>query len=148
MIDLDVLYVEFSKKRDERKEATKEFLKKLDKFKVYTPYILIDTVDKWKDKKLVVKIKNFYELNSEHIISAKEIEERLAELKIDEKELKKSFGHIQIKDEDTLLIIVASIFGIESIITFNKRHLLNNKEKINEILRRFGLNEIAIEEPS
>ena len=146
MIDLDVLHVEFSKKSDERKLSVKEFLTKLNQFEIHTPYILIDTVDKWRDKELVFKIKNFYELNSRHIISAQEVAGKLDELKIDERGLKSSLKMVGIKDEDTLLVIVASIFSLE-IRTFNKKHLLKNREKIKEILRRFGLNEIKINEP-
>jgi len=146
MIDLDVLHVEFSKKMDERKPAVKEFLGNLNQFEIYTPHILIDTVEKWRDKELVSKIKNFYELNSKRIISAKEVADKLEELGLDEEELKKQLRKVGIKDEDILLIVISSIFKLE-IKTFNKKHLLNNRGRINEILRRFGLNEITIEEP-
>lgn len=105
-------------------------------------------MDKWNDKELVTKVKNFYQLNSIRIISAKEIADRLTELKLDENDLRKTLSKVGIKDEDILLVIIASIFDLDAIRTFNKKHLLKNKDKINEILKKFGLNEIKIEEPS
>ena len=54
------------------------------------------------------------------------------------------FKKIDIKDEDGLLIFVASLFKLDYLVTFNRKHLRNRNTKINEILKECGLNEIDI----
>ena len=55
---------------------------------------------------------------------------------------------INIKPEDAFLVLITSIFDINYLITFNRKHLKNNENKINEVLKRNGLKIIKIVEPN
>ena len=52
------------------------------------------------------------------------------------------------KKEDSVLVFVASLFNIDYLITFNRKHLKNNRDKINEVLKKNGLRTIKIVEPN
>lgn len=50
--------------------------------------------------------------------------------------------------EDSLLVFLSSIFRLDYLVTFNRKHLSSKKGKINKILRECNLHEIKIVEPS
>jgi len=54
---------------------------------------------------------------------------------------------IGVKDEDAFLVLAASAENLDYLVTFNRKHLTNNESKINELLRRYKLNEIKIVMP-
>lgn len=145
LIDLDVVTVALW---DKNKEAV-EFLEKVKRgeFESYTPYNLLETLMKWKNEPLKAKILGFYELYSKKIISASESLNKLEELKIG-KEVVGELQKIGVKEEDATLIFIASIFGIDFLVTFNRKHLRSKRDEINKVLRKNGLNEVGILLPS
>ena len=74
LTDLDVLTVALW---DEKKEAM-EFLQRIKsgEFDLYTPYVLLEVVGKWKHEKLRDAIIEFYTIHSWRILSVKDIVER------------------------------------------------------------------------
>jgi predicted nucleic acid-binding protein len=104
-------------------------------------------LSRWDYSRLVEEITDFYEKHTE-ILTNKDIDERINEVGIDDRAVLEELKKQNIKDEDALLIFVASIFEADFLVTFNRKHLLNKKEKINEVLRKNGLRTIGIIEPS
>ena len=141
LIDLDVLTVAFW---DRNKEALK-FLDRVkkDEFEVYTPYSLLETLEKWKHIKLKQKMKNFYEIYSKKIISTNEALEIIEKEKIESKKVLEDLERENIKEEDATLVLIAAISEID-IVTFNRKHLRNKVNEINWILKKYELNEISI----
>ena len=41
-------------------------------------------------------------------------------------------------------MVISAIFGLDAIVTYNRKHLHKNKEPINKILRRHGLSDVSI----
>ena len=142
LIDLDVVTVA---EWDSEKDAIKFISRvKLGEFQVYTPYSLFDLLDKWKYEKLRNKIKEFYDLYSTEIITAQKLTDELDKLKVDEKAITKDLKKEQVKEEDMLLIIVTSLFNLDFLVTFNRKHLKNKKEVINHVLQKYKLKTIKI----
>lgn len=98
----------------------------------------------WKHRKLAGKIFNFYSTHSDRILSWKEVKKKLRN--IDYKAVIKILEKNGVKREDSVLILIASLFELK-IETFNRKHLYKKREKINEILRNFNLKEIEIHVP-
>ncbi|MEK6887714.1 MAG: hypothetical protein AABX14_02085 [Candidatus Aenigmatarchaeota archaeon] len=146
MIDLDVVTTAIW----DKKRESLEFLERVKKgeFSVYTPFAILDTLSSWQHEGLKDSIKGFYELYSTRIISAEEYLEKSSGMKIDGKKVSDDLAKVGIKEEDALLVVVSAIFGLDAIVTYNRKHLHKNKDIINEILRRHKLNEICILLPS
>lgn len=145
LIDLDVVTVALW---DKNKEAV-DFLEKAKRreFELYTPYSLLDTLAKWKNEPLKTKILSFYELYSKKIISVSELLNKLEELKTG-REVVEELQKKGVKEEDATLVFIASIFGIDFLVTFNRKHLRNKRNEINKVLSKNGLKEIGILLPS
>ena len=126
MIDLDVVTNALWK--GSNKATALRFLKEIKEkeVEVFTPYSLLQRVLAWKHRKLTAKIFNFYSVYSDRILSLEKI---------------------GVKKEDAVLVLIASAFELE-IKTFNKKHLYNKYQAINEILKKFGLKEVEINVPS
>lgn len=145
LIDLDILTNALWK--GQNSERAKKFLEKArtEDFEVLTPSALLDLVFDWKDRRLAKLILSFYSENSD-ILSKKTILRKFKEAGTDYKlimeELTKTIG----KEEDAFLILVASVFDLE-IITFNKKHMVGKRDRINQTLVKFALNEVEINEP-
>ena len=147
LIDLDVLTIALWK--GDNKKIAVEFLSKVknEEFYIITPFTLLELLLEWKNTALRDKIKEFYLEYSEDILT-----ERKVYASFDK--ISNIFGvaeeimNIGVKDEDALLVIICSIFDIDYLVTFNRRHLKNNKEKINEVLKKNGLKTIKIVEPN
>ena len=142
LIDLDVLTVAFW----DKKEEAIEFLERAKKgeFVIYTPFAVLDTLSSWKYQKLKDSIKGFYEIYSTRIVSAEEYIEKSSILKKDGKKIADELAKSGIKEEDALLVVISAIFGLDAIVTYNRKHLHKNKEPINKILRRHGLSDVSI----
>ena len=146
LIDLDVLTIALWK--GDNKKIAVEFLSKVknEEFYIITPFTLLELLLEWKNTALRDKIKEFYLEYSEDILT-----ERKVYASFDK--ISNIFGvaeeimNIGVKDEDALLVIICSIFDIDYLVTFNRRHLKNNKEKINEVLKKNGLKPIKIAIP-
>jgi len=66
------------------------------------------------------------------------------ETNLDDKKLSSDLLSYNIKEEDIVLIIFASIFSLDYLVTFNRKHLKNNQKEINEVLKKNGLEAIKI----
>ena len=53
-----------------------------------------------------------------------------------------------VKEEDAILVIVSSIFDVEYLVTFNRKHLKSKENAINQVLGKNGLKTIKVSEPS
>ena len=147
IIDLDVVTVA---KWDKGKngEVSRKFIIRVAKkvFYLITPTLLLELVRKWKHEKLRIRIEEFYSKNSDELIDRLQIIEEIVSKRIDFEELFGSFIEIGIKEEDITLIFVSSLRDA-LLITFNKVHLKNKEEEINEILSEYGLRAIKITSP-
>ena len=52
-----------------------------------------------------------------------------------------------VKEEDAVLVIIASIFEIDHLVTYNRKHLRNKEIEINDVLSQNGLKTIKIRLP-
>lgn len=149
LIDLDVLTVGSWHKKDTRKEIALEFIKKVEKdeFYIITPLILLELLFEWKNISLREKIKEFYLEYSEELLTERKIYASFDKIS-NITAIIEEIINIGIKDEDALLVIISSIFDINYLVTFNRKHLKNNKDKINEVLKKNGLKKIEIVEPN
>jgi predicted nucleic acid-binding protein len=145
LVDICVVGVAKFYTKDKDYEIASEFIKRVERgeFEIFTPFSLIETVVKWKDKILKKQVLDFYSLHSTEILSTEKITKKFVELKINYKKIMPVFKKHGIKEEDATLVLIASAFEL-TLVTLNRKHLRGKKEKINEILREAGLNEIEI----
>ena len=142
MVDLDVVTVaEWNSDKD-----AITFIHKIKKgeFILFTPYILIEHLSKWEHKKLVSKIEHFYNIYSKTIISAQNVLDRINEIGINRDKLTDELLKAGVKEEDAVLVIITSIFDMDYLVTFNRKHLKGKEIKINEVLKRNELKNIKI----
>ena len=146
LLDLDVITVALW---DRNKEAM-EFLERVKKneFDLYTPHTLLELIDKWRHDKLKNEIKRFYELYSRQIISLQNIVEEGRRKNLNIENTTKILLDEDIKEEDAALIVIASLFGLDYLVTYNRKHLLNKVNTINEILSKNEFEKIEIKAPS
>ena len=146
LIDLDIVTVNLLDRKGENKKIASDFVKKIGKkdFLVITPFSLLETVAKWKYNALKDDIEEFYIKNSDQILSNKDVDKKMVELKINDIKILENLEKNGVKGEDALLILITSIFGIDYLVTFNRKHLRNREADINNILKEEGLNTIKI----
>ena len=146
LIDLDIITVGIWDRRGTNTDIANKFIERIKKkeFFVVTPFYLLETVLKWRYDELKNDIKEFYLMYSDKLLNDTDIREHILKEKIDPNVILLKFKRIGIKDEDGLLIFVASIFKLDYLVTFNRKHLRNRKTEINTILKECGLNEIDI----
>ncbi len=149
LVDLDVVTVA---KWDNSQNGNlgRKFLLRVENgdFIMITPYILLDLLITWKHSTISNAIKKFYELYSSEIIPVKKLDEKFSEAKINRNELTADMIKHTIKDEDTILVIIASLFAVNYLVTFNRKHLKNKEEEINNVLQKFKLKAIRIVLPN
>ncbi|MEK6887862.1 MAG: hypothetical protein AABX14_02840 [Candidatus Aenigmatarchaeota archaeon] len=145
LIDLDVLTVALW---DSKKEAI-EFLARVKKgeFDVYTPHTLLDLLANWKHDKLKNEIKEFYRLYTKENLTSQKILEGFEKFKVEKHSIVDSLVKVGVKREDATLAIIVSIFDIDLLVTYNRKHLKNKIKEINEVLSKNGLKEINISLP-
>ena len=146
LTDLDVVTVAFW---DKKEEAIK-FLNriKFGEFILYTPFIILDLLAKWKHDSLRNKMMSFYEVYSDEVITIKLYEMKVKEIKLDDQKLSNELLSHNIKEEDVVLIIFTSIFNLDYLVTFNRKHLKNKEQIINEVLKTYGIKPIKIVLPN
>jgi len=146
LTDLDVLTVALW---DEKKEAM-EFLQRIKsgEFDLYTPYVLLEVVGKWKHEKLRDAIIEFYTIHSSRILSVKEIVERSKEMGVYYDEVLRELMSKGVKEEDAILVFAASTFHLDYLVTYNRVHLRGKETVINEILEFNGMKAIRIVAPT
>lgn len=145
VVDLDVITLAFWDKKDEANLIEKI---KSDKFEMITPYILLEHLSKWNHKKLADEIAGFYGKYSSQIITAKNVAEKTEEINIEYGKLLNNLVNAGVKEEDVILVIISSLFDIDYLITFNRKHLRNRQKEINEVLKQDGIKTIQIKLPS
>ena len=147
IIDLDIVTVG---KWDKGKNGddSRKFMSRVSNGEFYltTPTLLVELVRKWKHEKLKSQIEEFYLKNSDELIERVHVIEEIVSKGIDFEEVFKRFLGIGIKEEDITLILVSSLRDA-LLVTFNKTHLKNKEEEINEILSEYGLRTAKITSP-
>ena len=148
VVDLDVVTVHLWDKGAQAEEAS-EFIEQVEgkRFKAIVPYTLIELAEKWRYVELKKKVISFYEENAT-LISAEEVNKKLESFGVNDKEFAISLVAHGVKEEDAALVMVASLFKAEYLVTFNRKHLRNKENEICEALRTFNLPEIKIRAPA
>ena len=146
LVDLDIITVNLWDREGENKKIADEFIKKIEKreFLIITPFSLLEIVTKWKNDALKDDIEEFYIKNSHEILSNKDVDKRIKLLNIDDIKILKDLEKRGVKGEDALLVLITSIFKIDYLVTFNRKHLRNKEGEINQVLREDGLEAIKI----
>ena len=149
IIDLDVVTVSIWDKKGQNVRLAVKMVERIKskEFYVMTPYFMLELVSKWRYSQLKDYIEDFYLKFTDKMLSNEDLDERIDSMNIDDKKIITELKNIGIKGEDSLLVLVASIFGVDYLITFNKIHLKSKKEVINEVLRKNGLRTIKIAGP-
>ena len=145
IIDLDVVTLAYWDKKDEAKLIEKI---KGGLFAMVTPYIILEHLSKWNYRKLAEEIASFYETHSFQIITAQNLLEKCNEREIEYKKLLFELLNVGVKEEDIILVIISSIFSLDYLVTFNRKHLRSKEKEINEVLRKNGVETIRIVLPS
>lgn len=148
IIDLDVVTVGKWDKGKNGDNARKFMLRVENReFEVVTPFYLIEHLVKWRNIPLKEKIEGFYLKESTTLLTNEDVDDKIGELGVDDKELLNELKNRGVKEEDAFIVVVTSIFNLDYLITFNRMHLKNKKETINEVLKKNGLKTIKIAGP-
>ena len=149
IIDLDVVTVSIWNKKGEQIKIANKFIERVKnrEFYVITPFFLLELVSKWKYSQLKDYIEDFYLKFTNRMLSNEDLDEKIDSLNIDDKKIIEELKNKEIKGEDSLLVLVTSIFDADYLVTFNRIHLKNKKEAINEVLKKNGLKTIKIAGP-
>jgi len=146
IIDLDVVTVSIWNKRGKQVEIANNFIDRVKKggFYVITPFFLLELVSKWKYSQLKDYIEEFYLKFTNNMLSNEDLDKRIDSINIDDEKIIAELKNNGVKGEDSLLVLVASIFDADYLITFNRIHLKNKREAINEVLKKNGIRAIDI----
>ena len=121
---------------------------KTGEFVVYTPYVLLDLVNKWKNKNVADRISEFYKLYSTEIITVEKLAKKLQETDADYEMLSKELTKITNKEDDSDLVLISSLFALDYLVTFNRKHLQSKREQISAFLKGKGLDLIIVVLPN
>ncbi|MBS3096385.1 hypothetical protein J4480_03000 [Candidatus Woesearchaeota archaeon] len=148
IIDLDVVTVGKWDK-GEFGDVARRLIKRVGnkEFELITPFYLIEHLVKWDNIQLKEKIENFYLKESTKLLSNEDVDIKIEELGVDDKRLLNELKNHNIKEEDAFIVLFTAIFDLDYLITFNRVHLRNNKETINEVIKKNGLKSIKIVGP-
>lgn len=146
LIDLDIITVAEWDSKGENVQIARKFITRVEnkEFYVITPFFLLELISKWKYSELKDHIEDFYLKFTDKMLSNEDLDEKIDSGNIDDEKIINELKNNNIKGEDSLLVLVSSIFDAEHLITFNKIHLKNKKEEINEVLKKNGLKTISI----
>ncbi len=146
LVDLDVVTVACWDK-GKNGDLARKFLSRINEFEMVTPFYLLNHLDKWKHIILKDQIESFYIENSAILISDKDIDLKIDERGLNDKEVLLSLQSHDVKEEDAFIVLVASLFGVDYLITFNRKHLRNKEKEIKEVLEKNGAMAIKIAGP-
>ncbi len=62
--------------------------------------------------------------------------DRIEGLELDDKEIVAELERHHIKEEDATLIVLTSIFNLDALVTYNKKHLRNKSKVINKVFQK------------
>ena len=152
LIDLNVVTIGSWKKADPSRAVAENFMKKIGEkagaeeekqFYVVTPYVLLELVNKWKNKPLVEIITDFYRKVTDEYVEKIDVMEELFETF---EEVYTALIRIGVKPEDAFLVIVCSVKNA-ALVTFDKKHLRGKDAEINAVLRGHICGEVEIKLP-
>lgn len=149
LIDLDVVTVSIWDNKGENVKLALSFIGRVKnkEFHVATPFYLLEHLTKWKHIRLREQIEDFYIKNSDNLITNEDIETRIDEMKIDDVKILSELQSHDVKEEDAFIVLIASIFDVDCLVTFNRKHLRGKKKEISEVLKKNGLKTIKISGP-
>lgn len=148
-VDLDVVTVGIWNKIGSQVEIARKFIKRVEAgdFHVINPFFLVELALQWKYQELREDIKEFYVHYSEKLVSDTEFKEKSKEKNIDTEKVIKLLERHDVKEEDSVLVLFSSIFDLDCLVTFNRKHLRSKREAINKTLKENGLKTIEIVGP-
>ena len=148
LVDLDVVTVGKWDKGN-KGDMARKLMNRIEykEFELVTPSYMLEHLIKWHNVSLKEKIHVFYLKESTKLLSNEDVDIKIEELEIDDKALLTELRNKDVKEEDAFIVMVASIFDLDYLITFNRVHLKNKKEIINEVLNKNGLKTIQIVGP-
>jgi len=148
IVDLDVVTVA---KWDKSKNGDlgRNFLLRVThkEFAMLTPFYLLGHLDKWEHITLKEQIEDFYLKNSVVLLTNEDVDAKIDNMGIDDERILLELQSNHIKEEDAFIVLVASLFEIDYLVTFNRIHLRNKEKQINEVLKKNGLKTIGIVGP-
>ena len=149
IIDLDIVTVSIWDKKGENVKLAVKFINRVKnkEFQTVTPFYLLGHLEKWRYISLKEKIEDFYIKNSDKMVTNDDIDAKIDDLEIDDEKILLELQSNGVKEEDAFIVLIASIFDIDNLITFNRKHLRNKKREINEVLKKNGLKTIQISGP-
>ena len=149
MIDLDIVTVSIWDNKGENVKLALRFIARIKnkEFYVATPFYLLEHLAQWKHIRLKEQIEDFYIKNSDRLITSEDIETRIDELGIDDVKILSELQSHDVKEEDAFIVLVAAIFDLDYLVTFNRKHLRGKKKEINEVLKRNEIKTIEINGP-
>ena len=148
-VDLDVVTVSIWNKTGSQVETARKFIKRVEagEFYIINPFFLVELALQWKYQELREDIKEFYVRYSEKLVSDTEFKEKSKEMNIDAEKVIKLLERHNVKEEDSVLVLFSSMFSLDCLVTFNRKHLRSKREAINKTLKENGLKTIEIVGP-
>ena len=148
-VDLDVVTVSIWNKTGSQVEIAHKFVKRVEagEFYIINPFFLVELALQWKYQELREDIKEFYVRYSEKLVSDTEFKEKGKEMNIDAEKVIKLLERHNVKEEDSVLVLFSSMFSLDCLVTFNRKHLRSKREAINKTLKENGLKTIEIVGP-
>ena len=148
LVDLDVVTVGSWDKGSNGDLARKLMSRLKNKeFYLVTPFYLLEHVLKWENQWLKESIENFYLKCSDLLLTNDDIDAKIEDRNIDDKNILLGLQSHNIKEEDSFIVLVTALFDLDYLITFNRVHLKNKKKIISEVLKENGLKQINIAGP-
>ena len=150
VVDLDVVTVGIWKKMDERRVEAIKLMKRIEnkEFEIVMLSSTLNLVEKWNNVGLSTNIRDYYSKNTNHFIDDLEIFNFLRKYNVSASEIINEFLKKGIKREDIMLILACVTVKVDNLVTFNRKHLKNNNQIINEILKKNKLHPIKVVYPN
>lgn len=144
IVDLDVVTIaRWYEKRDPRLTSSQKFMKRVERgeFSLEVPDTFLEILRLWDHGELAKRIKSWYEANAKLIIpSGKAIKSIATKTRLNEETLIEKFAsEADMKKEDAFLVLIGASSRTAYIVTWNKTHLRDKREKIEQIGKRLGL---------
>ena len=144
IVDLDVVTIaKWYRKRDRRLESSQKFLERVERgeFFLAVPDTFLEILRLWEYGELSRSIRSWYEANARFVIPSGEAVKKVAvKTGFSEEVLIEKFAlEANMKKEDAFLVLIGTGSEIAYIVTWNKAHLRDKREKIEQIGARFGL---------
>lgn len=144
IVDLDVVPIaKWYEKGNPRQAGSQKFIKRVERgeFSLLAPDTFLEIIRSWEYGELMKRVRSWYTTNAKSIISSEEALKKIAKkTKLSEETLIEKFAsEANMKREDAFLVLIATGSNTDYIVTWNKAHLRNKREKIEEIGTKLGL---------